>query len=359
MRTGRPWRVGAVVLAAVLWAAGIGGAWGSPAPAVVKGFVGGEKLGFFQDPQVTDLLAREYGLVLRVLPSGSLEMGGRPGKVDFLFPASGWAAERGALGSSGAPTPEALFWTPLVVYSWKPVAQVLTERKVTVTREGVLWLEDLKTLVDWVVRGTRWAELGLPALPGRVVVLATDPTRSHSGLGYAVLAASALRGGQAPDRGSLEGLLPSLRSLFARQGVLLGGSKDLFDEWARTGMEVSPLAVGYENQIVELVRTRPEAFARIRDSLAVLYPDPPLWSAHAFVALSGPGRRLQEALRDPRLRRLAWERHGLRSDPQEPSLEIPGLSGLASRFPRPLPLPDGVVLEALTRGLAGTTPKVP
>ena len=62
MRAGRPWRLGAVVLAAALWAAGIGGAWGSPAPAVVRGFVGGEKLGFFQDPQVTDLLARKYGI---------------------------------------------------------------------------------------------------------------------------------------------------------------------------------------------------------------------------------------------------------------------------------------------------------
>ena len=331
----------------------------SPPPVVVRGFVGSEKLGFFQDPQVTDLLARKYGIVLRVLKSGSLEMGRQKGAADFLFPASGWAADRASSGAPRSADPEVLFWTPVVVYSWKPVVRVLEEKKVAALRDGALRLGDLKTLAGWVERGTRWADLGLPALPGRVVVLATDPTRSHSGLSFSVLVAAALRDGQPPTADSLPALLPTLRELFARQGVLQPGTQDLFDQWERTGMAVSPLAVGYESQIVELARTRPRDFARVRDSLALLYPDPLLWSAHAFVPLTGAGVRLKEALRDPQLRRLAWERHGLRTDPQEPPQKIPGLEGLAPGFPRVLPLPEGPVLEALSRGLEGVVPKVP
>ena len=45
-----------------------------PEPAVLRGYVGGEKIGLLEDEAVQDILERNYGLTLDYAKAGSLDM---------------------------------------------------------------------------------------------------------------------------------------------------------------------------------------------------------------------------------------------------------------------------------------------
>ena len=90
--------IGLLILLAVI---GIGAAYlllgGGAAPAAaaaLRGYVGGEKIGLLEDPEVQAILADDYGLTLDYAKAGSLDMvaADQTGR-DFLFPSSQNALE--------------------------------------------------------------------------------------------------------------------------------------------------------------------------------------------------------------------------------------------------------------------------
>ena len=66
--------------------------FGRPPPVAVMGYIGGEKLGFLDDPEVKDILRDRYGLVLDARKAGSIEMVTDPAiitqKPSFLWPST-------------------------------------------------------------------------------------------------------------------------------------------------------------------------------------------------------------------------------------------------------------------------------
>ena len=63
-------------------------------PTVLRGYVGGEKIGLLEDEAVQDILERDYGLTLDYAKAGSLDMvtADHEGR-NFLFPSSQTALE--------------------------------------------------------------------------------------------------------------------------------------------------------------------------------------------------------------------------------------------------------------------------
>ena len=69
--------IGLIILLAVIGAAAIYlllGGGPRPEPAVLRGYVGGEKIGLLEDEAVQDILERDYGLTLDYAKAGSLDM---------------------------------------------------------------------------------------------------------------------------------------------------------------------------------------------------------------------------------------------------------------------------------------------
>ena len=326
-------------------------------PAVtLKGFVGSEKANFLDNVKVREILRGRYGITLDYAKAGSIEMltmESAP-SVDFLWPSSQVALEMyRELKGGAAVKSELIFNSPIVLYSWDRVADALIAAGI-VRREGeTFWVEDFRRLLGLVLEGKAWADLGLSELYGKVSVVSTDPARSNSGSMFAGLAANILHG-EVVDGETVEPLLPKLRELFARMGYQEHSTGVLFEQYLQKGLGAYPLIVGYENQIVEFSLQNPQVWPKVKERLRILYPVPTVWSSHPLIAQTPAAGRLIEALKDPELQRLAWEKHGFRTGllgvQNDPG--ILSVAGIPAEVTKIIPMPNPRVMQRITQGLS-------
>ena len=212
--------IGLIILLAVIAAAAIYlllGGGPQPEPTVLRGYVGGEKIGLLEDEAVQDILEREYGLTLDYAKAGSLDMvaADHEGR-DFLFPSSQTALEYYQQLCGAPDKSQIVFNTPIVLYTHRPILEAFQKEGLVTERDGVYYM-DMAALVAEIEAGTAWADLGLPELYGTVAVNTTDPVRSNSGNMFAGLLANVLCGGVA-DADSVEAVLPRLKAIFEKLG---------------------------------------------------------------------------------------------------------------------------------------------
>jgi hypothetical protein len=325
-------------------------------PAVtLKGFVGSEKANFLDNPRVRDLLISRYGIILDYSKAGSIEMLSMESTpaMDFLWPSSQVALELYREQKSGAAVKsELIFNSPIVLYSWDRVAEALIVAGIVRQEGATFWVEDFRRLLGLVLEGKAWSELGLAELYGKVSLVSTDPARSNSGNMFAGLAANILHG-EVVDAQSLETVLPKLGELFARMGYQEHSTGILFEQYLQKGMGAYPLIVGYENQIVEFSLQNPQAWPKVKDRMRILYPVPTVWSSHPLIAQTPPAGRLIEALKDPDLQRLAWEKHGFRTGllgvQNDPG--ILAIEGIPAEVTKIIPMPNPRVMQRITQEL--------
>ena len=206
---------------------------------------------------------------------------------------------------------------------------------------------------------TFWADLGLPQLYGAIKVMATDPAKSNSGNSFAGLLANLMNNGEVvtiSDTARLATLLPRVQTLFARMGFLEHSSGVLWDKFISQGAGAYPVIVGYENQLVEYSVAHPEALELLRQKVRTLYPIPTVWSSHPFIALTANGVRLLEALQDPMLQRLAWERHGFRSGLRGTQNDLKALKviGLPTSIEAVIAMPAAAVMTRVLETVRAT-----
>ena len=121
----------------------------------------------------------------------------------------------------------------------------------------------------------------------------------------------------APSAEQARKALPTLRALYDAQGLQARSSEAGFNQWLLQGGEFhAPLYAGYENQIVQQVLEAGANGATVLDNVRVLYPDPTIYSDHPILALNANAGRLIDAMKDPDVQRLAWQRFGFRSGTQ-------------------------------------------
>jgi hypothetical protein len=347
------------------------GSGGTPATATtaghrdlstVKGFVGSEKIGFLEDPQVKQMLADRYGLAVDYTKRGSIEMAtGDVAGMDFLWPSSQFAAEefrkRRPAGEREAKT-DTIFNSPLVFYSWTLVTDALQHQNVLEKRGETYYLTDAPGLVKIILDGKKWKDIGAPQLYGRVTIYSTDPTRSNSGTMFAGLLATLLNEGDVVDEHTVEKQLPALRQFFAKMGYMEASSGDLFKQFLNTGVGANPIIVGYENQMIEYTLDHQDQIPVLKQSVRVIYPQPTMWSSHPLISLSDAGRRLLEALKDRDIQRLAWERHGFRSGllGAQNDASVLKVAGVPAHIESVVPMPSSAAMEKILDALRTSAP---
>ncbi len=284
----------------------------------VKGLVGGEKSGFLADDQVQKILGDKYGITVDGSKRGSIEMvTGDVAGNDFLWPSSQFAADlftsRQASGGAKSIKSETIFNSPIVFYSWNIVTDALVNQKIVEKRGTTYYLTDTPGFVKLISTGTKWKDIGLAQLYGKVTVYSTDPTRSNSGTMFAALLSTLLNDGDVPDETTIDKHLPAIKQFFGRMGYMEGSSADLFKQFLNTGVGANPMIVAYENQMIEYGLEHSEQLPMLQQNVRVIYPQPTMWSSHPLIALTANGQKLLEALKDRDIQRIAWERHGFRS----------------------------------------------
>ena len=280
----------------------------------VNGLIGSEKEEFFRDERVQQALDR-LGIVVNFEKAGSREIAQKLNNeaYDFGFPAGVPAAEKirqdWNLSSQGYD----VFFTPMTVATWQPLAEMLVTSGVARQVDGHYQL-DMAQFLELVKAGRRWNELAGNTVfdaSRSILINSTDITRSNSAAMYLALASYVANGETVvQSRAQADALLPLITDLFVKQGLTGYSSEEPFEDYLIMGMGKAPLVMIYESQfLAEAARTG----GNIRPEMVLMYPDPGIYTKHVLVPLTENGRRLGEALTtDAELRRLAVE-YGFRN----------------------------------------------
>ncbi|MGN1223881.1 MAG: hypothetical protein ACI4TG_02100 [Ruminococcus sp.] len=305
---------------------------------VLNGYLGGEKIGLFEDEAIQEILCKEYHLKLNYSRAGSLDMiTADLSDRNYLFPSSQTALEYYE-DTYGKPiADEIIFNTPIVLYSYQVVADALVQEGIVTETDGIYYA-DMQKLTACILNGMQWSDLGLTELYGAVTVDTTDPVRSNSGNMFAVLLSSALNGGKAIDATSVDAVLPQLQEIFSQLGYMETSSSDLFSQFLRMGVGAKPMIAGYESQLIEYAAEQPDNYDKIKDDIVILYPTPTVWSTHIYIALDEAGKAGIEALSDDQIQELAWKKHGFRTD--DCDIASAGFSGIPEQITSVVNMPD-------------------
>ena len=306
--------LGIILLAVVILASGGYYLYSSQSRVtVLDGYLGGEKIGLFEDEEAAEILRREYHLEFQYSRAGSLDMvtADQTG-MDYLFPSSQTALAYYEDEKGQPVQDEIIFNTPIVLYTHQFVLDALMREGIVEEEEGVYYADMVK-LTDLIMADTSWADLWVPELYGKVSVDTTDPAKSNSGNMFAALLANVLNGGETVDETTVENVIPKLQEIFARLGYMETSSSDLFNQFLRMGVGAKPMIAGYESQLLEFAVENPEDYEQMKDDLVMIYPSPTVWSTHVYIALDEAGRAGAEALLDRDIQKLAWEKHGFRT----------------------------------------------
>jgi hypothetical protein len=337
-----------------------GGSTATRSPVTLKGLIGGEKTGFLKDPEVVKILQNRYGITVDADRRGSLDMvrDETPAGCDFLWPSSQLAQEIYKQKRGRAASADIVFNSPIVLYSWAPVADALIKIGVVQKIGEAYYVVNFPKLVRMINEGKTWKEVGLPQLYGKITIFSTDPTRSNSGNMFAGLLANVLSGGQVASEATLPKVLPAVKAFFDSQGFMEQSSDAIFRQYLTRGMGDKPIIVGYEAQMIGYGREDPQRYASRKKELRTLYPRPIVWSSHPLIAVSDNGRRLLEALQDKDLQRLGLGAARLplgdrRRERRQGGRRGRGAGNDRERHPAAVGRRDGASAAAPRRALAG------
>ncbi len=266
---------------------------------------------YFQDPRVQKLLL-ENGFKLKVQRMGSRDMAARvvPGQTpDFFFSSGVVAANQIGDAAKKANIPTAVYspiYTPLVIASWAPIAQILAANGMAKEVSSGVWNVDLAKLTQTMLDKKRWKDLKDAQaydVNKSVLVSTTDVRKSNSAAMYLALTTYVVNGGEiVTDRDTARKAAQSVVGLFKRQGYQENYVNGNFDDYVSIGIGKTPMAFIYENQIVS------HAFSKkgLGAGMVLMYPQPTLFNKVVLVALSDRAKKLGELLSTHReLQRLA------------------------------------------------------
>ena len=248
----KPKLIGILLLAVVVLAAGGYSFYRENGRVtVLRGYLGGEKTGLFEDEEAARILERKYHIQFDYSRAGSLDMvtADQEG-MNYLFPSSQTALSYYEDVHGQPLQEEIIFNTPIVLYTHRMVLEAFEANGIVSQTDGVYYV-DMQKLTERILAGTTWEVLGIPELYGQVSVDTTDPTASNSGNMFAALLACVLNGGQTVDETSVESILPELKQIFDGLGYMETSSSDLFQQFLRTGVGDKPVIAGYESQLLE------------------------------------------------------------------------------------------------------------
>lgn len=201
--------------------------------------------------------------------------------------------------------------TPIVIYSWGEVVDALIKEKIVTETDGVYYITDMDKLITYILEGKKWKDIGLN-LYGQINIASTDPVTSSPGATYYGLLLSILSEAQVTNE-NVDKNLPKLKDFYTKSGYMNNTPADLFERYLKTGMGGEPMIVDYEKSIIDFSNSSPDAFNQVKDDIRILYPTPTIWNSHCFAAFTENGQLLYNALNDPEIGQIAWEKYGFRT----------------------------------------------
>ncbi|MFG6318422.1 MAG: hypothetical protein K1W33_00940 [Clostridia bacterium] len=202
--------------------------------------------------------------------------------------------------------------TPIVIYSWGEVVDCLVSEGIVAEKEGTYYITDMDKLLQYILEGKKWSDIGLDMLYGSVNIASTDPVTSSPGATYYGLLLSIMCDGNVTAE-SMEENLPKLKEFYIKSGYMNNTPADLFEKYLKTGLGGAPMIVDYEKSIVEFAYENPDGFNQVKDDIRILYPTPTIWNSHCIATFDAEGNEFLKAFSDKEISQIAWDRYGFRT----------------------------------------------
>ena len=202
--------------------------------------------------------------------------------------------------------------TPIVIYSWGKIVDALINEGIVTEKEGIFYITDMNKLMDYILEGKKWSDIGLPELYGNINIASTDPVTSSPGATYYGLLLAILSGNEVTNK-NIEDNLPKLKRFYIKSGYMNNTPADLFERYLKTGMGGEPMIVDYEKSIIDFANSTPDGFNDVKDDIRILYPSPTIWNSHCLTIFTDNGEKLLKAFEDKEIGQIAWERYGFRT----------------------------------------------
>ena len=202
--------------------------------------------------------------------------------------------------------------TPIVIYSWADVVDSLEKQGIVTNTDGVYYITDMDKLLNYILEGKKWSDVGLKQLYGTINVASTDPVTSSPGATYYGLLLSIMCQSQVNNE-SVDANLPKLKEFYTKSGYMNNTPADLFERYLKTGMGGEPMIVDYEKSIIEFANSNPDGFNQVKDNIRVLYPSPTIWNSHCIASFNDKGNAFYKAFEDSDIQKIAWEKYGFRT----------------------------------------------
>ena len=202
--------------------------------------------------------------------------------------------------------------TPIVIYSWGEVVDCLVKENIVTQTDGVYYITDMPKLLQYILQGKKWSDIGLKQLYGNINIASTDPVTSSPGATYYGLLLSIMCESQVNDQTVSENL-PKLKEFYLKSGYMNNTPADLFERYLKTGMGGEPMIVDYEKSIIDFANKNPDGFAQVKDDIRILYPTPTIWNSHCIATFDEAGNEFYNAFEDKDIAQIAWSRYGFRT----------------------------------------------
>lgn len=202
--------------------------------------------------------------------------------------------------------------TPIVIYSWAEVVDALQNENIVTEKDGVYYITDMDKLLQYILEGKKWSDIGLDMLYGTINIDSTDPVTSSPGATYYGLLLSIMSGGTVTDN-NIEENLPKLKEFYEKSGYMNNTPADLFERYLKTGIGAEPMIVDYEKSIIEFANSNPDAYNSIKDQIRILYPSPTIWNSHCIATFTDVGNEYYKAFENKDIQEIAWSKYGFRT----------------------------------------------
>lgn len=283
--------------------------------------MGGGKEGFIKDEEVIAIMAERYNIKVvseswsnnkLVDPDVKLEREGEKPYDAVFFSDQRFYDYFKANGLAKYLDGSIALNTPVVIYSWDLIADALIDEGIVELRGDTYFIKDMDGLLEMIKEGRKWSDIGLSNVFGTINIASTDPITSSPGATYYGLLLSIMNGGTVTEN-NVDAVLPEIRDFYEFSGFMNNTPADLFDLYLRTGMGAKPLIVDYEKSMLEFAVNNPDGYEQVKARVRILYPEPTIWNSHCLLTFTEKGNRYLEALDDPDIRKIAWERYGFRT----------------------------------------------
>lgn len=302
---------------------------------------GGGKEGFIADENVVNIMKQKYGLDVvydswsngKLIKDPLVREVDKTTKYDAMFcsdqrfydyyklapnKAAG-EADRSRVIDGGL-----TLNTPIVIYSWGEVVNALEKEKIVTNQDGVYYITDMPKLLNYILEGKKWSDIGLNQLYGNINIASTDPVTSSPGATYYGLLLSIMCESSINEQ-NLRANLPKLKEFYEKSGYMNNTPADLFEKYLKTGMGGEPMIVDYEKSIIEFANENPEGFEQVKNDIRILYPTPTIWNSHCIATFNEKGNAFYKAFEDKDIQQIAWSKYGFRTGITGGNYDVSGI----------------------------------